>query len=555
MQGVRSRAHVEEAEGRVAVNDSRATAAFARLKREADDGARVAERYAKLAADLREGMFTQQRDLIEDPSRFKAGLCGRRAGKSTCAIRYMLIKAIETPNANVQFITLSAKKARKEIFPDLKRTARRYDLQAEFNETTLTARFPNGAVINLDGVDDVSSIEKFRGSDGGYDLVVIDECKSFVTSTFDELVKEVLMPALADRQGVLVIIGTPGRQLSGPFYDVTNKLAPNIHESKGKRKATSRPYEERESSTWVGVSFQWSLHSWTAEQNVAKPHIWLDHLQTKERNGWSDDEPIWRREYCREWVADDSGYVYAYNPGRNDWEPDPESSNPYGLPDDHEWIYVEGSDLGFDDDFAIEVTAWSETTKEFYLGVYEVTMPGLDIPAIASEFEKAEAVFGEYHARTGDRGGLGKTIFATLAHQYGIDIEAAEKHEKRDYQELLNSELRAGRAKVRKGSKLARQMSMLQWKPDGKTEDKESSPKDACDASLYSWRYIYSAYSKPKERRPDPHSEEAIREQALAHRRRLSQEATRRGLKDSNDNQAESRDRDDEDGRDGDWHS
>ncbi len=253
------------------------------------------------------------------------------------------------------------------------------------------------------------------------------------------------------------------------------------------------------------------------------PHIWRDQLATKRRNKWGDDEPIWRREYRGEWVADDAGYVYAYLSERNDWKPDPDSSNEFGLPEDHEWIYVEGSDLGFDDEFAIEVVAWSETTNVFYLGVHEYTMPGMDVPAIAKAFNESESKFGSFNGRCGDRGGLGKTIFATLGNQYDIEIEPAEKHEKRDFQELLNSELRAGRAKVRKGSKLARQMSMLQWKPDHKTEDKASSPKDACDAALYSWRYIYSAYAKAKPVPLVPDSPQFVVQRMAEYEQRLQQ--------------------------------
>jgi hypothetical protein len=501
----------------------------------------VAELYAKLATDLYSGLFTQQVNLIDDPCRFKAACCTRRAGKSTTAIRYMLIVACRVPNANIQFITLTNKKARKEIWPDLKRTCRKFDLKAQFNEQMLAVRFPNGSSISLEGCENASEIDKFRGSDGGYDLVVIDECKSFAADMFKELLSESLVPALADRMGTLMIIGTPGRFLSGPFYDITSHKAFEVKfrrdDETGEeyRGCTSKPFED-EGEAWVGIRWAWSFHRWYTKDNIAKPHIWREQLAEKKKNGWDNDEPIWRREYQGEWVADDSGYVYAYLSERNDWEPGTgEDCNEFGLPIEHEWVYVEGSDLGFDDEFAIEVVAWSPTTQTFYLGVYEFTMPGMDVPAMAKAYTASEEKFGTFHARCGDRGGLGKTIFATLDNQYAIDIEPAEKHEKRDYQELLNSELRSGRAKVRKGSKLARQMASLQWKADGKTEDKDSSPKDACDAALYSWRYIYSAYSKPAPQKLRPGSAEAIHAQVDEHKLRLKRAAEKRDMMDDDE--------------------
>ena len=546
--------------------DAGLASVFARIKREAGDP-RVADLYSRRAEDLRGGLFPEQQALIDDPHRFKAACCTRRAGKSTCSIHYMVIVACATPEANVQYVTLTGKKARKEIWPELKRVCRRYDLEVKPNEQTMTVYFSNGSVINLDGCEDIGDVDKYRGSDGGYDLVVIDECKSFEAAMFAELVDEAIVPALGDRMGTLLIIGTPGRYLSGRFYEITCDRAASITKRRDPVEnsdtysdeyeyATSRPYAQRDAASWRNVAYAWSFHRWYTKDNVAKPHIWLEQLATKRRNGWRDDEPIWRREYRGEWVSDDSGYVYAYLSERNDWEPDPASKHPFGLPDEHDWIYIEGCDLGFDDDFAIEVVAWSETTTTFYMGVHEVAMPGMDVPAIAKALGESEALFGEFHARTGDRGGLGKTIFATLANQYGIHIEAADKHEKRDFQELLNSELRAGRAKVRKGSKLARQMGMLQWKPDGKTEDKGSSPKDACDAGLYSWRYIYSAYSKPRDVPPAPNTEDFVRARADDAKKRVAREATSQSLRDRDDHWQHDRRVDSDDGErdDGEWH-
>lgn len=539
------------------MNDSRVASAFERIRKEAGDS-KQADLHRKRALELCAGLFRQQLDLIRDPARFKVGLCTRRAGKSTTAIRYMLVLALEHDGSNIQYIALTGKKARKEIWPDLKRVCRAYDVPALFNEVTLTCRIGN-STINLDGCDNAGDVEKYRGSDGGYDLVIIDESKSYEPNMFRELVYDVIGPALADRMGALLIIGTPGRTLAGPFYEITNVHATTISKKDDSiLHATSRPYAERDDSTWQGVDFEWSFHRWYTKDNVAKPHIWLEQLATKKRNQWTDEDPVWRREYQGEWVADDTGYVYRYAQGRNDWHVDEQSANEWGLPADHEWRLLLGCDLGYDDDFAIVVCAWSETSPDFYF-IDEFSRAGLVPDQWVEKIKEFQEKYGSFDVMVGDRGALGKAILANMEQRDGLTIEPADKHEKRDYQELLNSDLLSGRAKVKKGMKLARQMASLQWKPDGKTEDKESSPKDLCDAALYVWRYCYHHYSKPKQTPRHKQEAESIREREADRRRKLGQEMTRRSYMDPEERRLDTidggnewRSLDDDDM--GDWH-
>lgn len=511
-------------------------AAFERVRRERDAATSAVQGNAKLVEHLIAGLFPQQRDLIRDPSRFKAALCTRRAGKSTSAIRYMLIVALEKRGANVQYCALTAKKARKEIWPDLKRTCRQYGIEAVFNETTLTVKL-NDSTINLDGCEDAGEVEKFRGSDGGYDLFIVDESKSYDPGTFSELVYDVVGPALADRMGTLMVIGTPGRTLAGPFFDVTSAGATELKKrDDGSLHALSRPYSERDADAYRDVEFEWSFHRWYTKDNVAKPHIWLEQLATKRRNGWTDEDPVWRREYCGEWVADDKGYVYRYAAGRNDWT-DEEDGNEYGLPSAHDWRYLLGCDIGYDDDFAVVIAAWSESSSTFYF-LEEFGKPGLDVTSQAGVIQSFKDKYNP-DIMVGDRGALGKEIFAEFENRHGLTILPADKHEKRDYQELLNSDLLSGRCKLRKGMRLARQMSSLQWKADGKTEDKESSPKDLCDAALYVWRYCYHHYSKPIPEKLAMQDERRLITTAAERRAKMQREAVHKSFLDSEERRME----------------
>lgn len=473
---------------------------FSRLRRET--GAKWSDYYAKQADKILGELFPQQLALRKDPCRTKAALCPRRAGKSRCSVAYMLDVALRRAEAQVLYITLTRGKAKEIIWTELKKLNRSYELVDPvkgFNETELMMKLENLSTIRLAGCETVSDVEKFRG--GQYDLVIIDECASMSAELFMSLVDDAISPALSDREGTLLIIGTPGRVLNGPFYAATSGKSMIIGEHPerpGEKFAVSRPYAERDQEKWDDVTYSWSFHRWMTRDNVAKPKIWEDQKLIKLRNGWSDDHPQWRREYLGQWVADDSGFVYRYNPERNNWLPDPKSDNPWGLPEGHEWRFVLGMDLGYDDDFAIEVAAWSETCADFYHMPGGFSMPGLDVQAIAQKVLEFQERYGEFDVMVGDRGGLGKLILATLANQYGLQIEAAEKSEKRDHIELLNTDLLHGRCHIATDSILGHQMSILQWdEKNPKIEDRDT-PNHAADAFLYVWRYCYHHFHRKK---------------------------------------------------------
>lgn len=434
---------------------------------------------------LKSILFFQQLDFVEDPDRFKSVLCNRRAGKTTAFAVFILKMCLLRPNALVAYVTMTKGVAKKNIWWILRKLCDAYELGVKWNNTELSGTLPNGSRFFLSGADNVGEIDKLRGSP--LDAVILDESKSFPALLFEELVDEVLVPTLADRMGHLVLGGTPGRILKGPFYLATCGKSQIIIEDEAGRHATCRPYHERLQDKWQGVAYEWSFHRWSSKDNTAMPHIWGEQLQTKKRKGWTDDDPVWRREYLAEWVADDNGMVYRYLEERNGWIPDKVNGNEHGLPDGHEWQYVMGVDLGYDDDFALEVGAYSDTHPHFF-EVYGFNKPGMNIHQIAAKIREVEAMFGGFSMMVGDSAGVGKTIFAELAEVHGISIEPAKKRDKRDHIEILNSNLLNGMIRIRKDSNLAFQMTYLQWDEDRKNED-PNFPNHNTDAFLYLIRH------------------------------------------------------------------
>ena len=112
------------------------------------------------------------------------------------------------------------------------------------------------------------------------------------------------------------------------------------------------------------------------------------------------------------------------------------------------------------------------------------------VPEIASVIKKAQDMFGEFEVMVGDYGGLGKTIMETLAGHYGLNVIPAEKKEKFDHIELLNSDLLSKKAMILHNSGLMQEMETLQWDHTGLKEH-HSCENHCCDAFLYLWRHSY----------------------------------------------------------------
>lgn len=447
--------------------------------------------YVRKAQRLIGRLFPAQRAFVEDEQRRKALLCPRRSGKSYAAAAYLVHTAVTRPGSNCLYLTLTRNSARSILWSPpktgLKFIDAEFELKAHHHNTFLRSTFQNGSVITLAGADSKHEIDKYRGQ--AYDLVVIDECKSFPSFILNELVDQVIGPALNDRLGTLVLMGTPGAILHGVFYDATRVDS-----------AISRCFGDVEHQG----PFVWSTHRWTVADNTAVPHLWAAALADKERNGWSDDNPIWKREYLGEWIADSAGLVFAsYNRTHqrlNDWTPDPKAEAGHGLPLDHEWSFMLGVDLGFDDDAAFVVGAYSETCEDFFV-VESYKQPEMSIGDIAQKIRELEDRFGGFDVLVGDRGGLGKMIFVELDEKYGIHIEPADKHEKRTYIELINADLHEGRIKMEPLCDLALEIQFAQWDERGKNID--SSCADHCiDAFIYMWRHSAHHFGRIRDEGP-----------------------------------------------------
>lgn len=494
-------------------------------------------RQAEKAVLIFEGANPVQRDLILDTSRFIGVLCPRRAGKTFANVSKALHLAEAKAGARILIISLTLKSTVENYWSGapggLFAQNHTYSLGIKFNTTRYTWVHPNGSRGMLVGAETRADIERIRGAAAEADLVIVDECKSFAPSLLNELIESVVEPGLMTRGGQLVMSGTPGSIPLGPFYEATCRLArTGLGEDS---RPTCIPWDEKAAPgpAYTRIAKEdfddlYSLHYWTIQDNVAVPNQWRFALSTKRRRGWSDDHPSWRREYLGQWVSDSSDLVYSFAHGNVEglcsWQPNHATYGVTGLnPHEGPWHLLLGLDLGFVDDSALVLVAYSEQLKELR-HVYDFKAPGMDAQAFCEEVLGIIDIYGMPEMIVADFGGGGaRMILETLNQRFGLSIQAAEKRQKNEYIELINGDFLTHKIKIIHGSDLSHELCGLQWDLSGdakhilartgRLREDPKCPNHLCDALLYIWRFSYHYFSRPSTDAPEKGTDKWIEQQ------------------------------------------
>lgn len=457
---------------------------------------------AEVAQKILAQCHPRQRAFALDPGRRVCGLVARGGGKTTGGRARLLLKATSIYKAKLVYIATTRAQATDLMWSPLKDACEALGIEATFQEVALRCTIKKtGATIRLVGADDLREIEKLRGQ--SFHEVQVDEAASYPARLMEALLHRIVGPRLGDLGGCIVVYGTPGHILAGSFYDATRPGSP-VH----------RPWSERDQFPgWTG----WSSHTWSLEDGAqhvpAMARLWAEALVEKATNEWSDDNPIWLREYRGQWAADNTTHVFRYRPhvdgqAWNQWEPTLRPDGVAILPEGYtDWQYVYGLDLGSKDPFACNVFAFSPSDpKRRIWHVFSFEQREMYAQAIAKLLVGDEAVqsmmrgnglpdrLGGLYGVTGwpaaivaDLAGLGGAVIDELAKVYGIRIKAAEKKDKFGAIEVLNGDLVDGRLRVIKGSTLEQQMMTLQWKPDeyGTPKEDKAQANHSSDAAIY----------------------------------------------------------------------
>ena len=139
-----------------------------------------------------------QWSVFTSDARFRILVAGRRFGK-TFLSQVELCRAAWSLGRLVWYIAPSYKQAKRIAWKPLKQMTRPY-WAGRPNETDLRIELITGGTICLRGADNYDSL---RGD--GLDFLILDEYASIAKEAWPE----VLRPALADKQGKALFIGTP----------------------------------------------------------------------------------------------------------------------------------------------------------------------------------------------------------------------------------------------------------------------------------------------------------------------------------------------------------
>jgi hypothetical protein len=441
---------------------------------------------------LEEHCFDKQLLFITDPAKFKTAYCSRRAGKTEACAADLFHTALNRPNTNSLYITLSRKSAKRIIWRCLLQLDRKYKTNAKVDNVELTLEFPNGSMIYCSGAKDLAEIDKFRGM--ALVKVYIDEAQSF-KPYLRELIDDVIGPALYDYDGSLALIGTPNAACAGVFFDA-------CHQRHGFR--------------------GWKNHHWTIYDNP-----WIERKSGKTveailnqvliDKGITRDDPTFQRESLGVWKYDGNALMYpGFEPKRNVYEK---------LPEGKEYHYVLGCDIGWTDADALAVVAFSKDSPQAYL-VEELVSNKNDITDFVNQVKYLEKKY-TFTKKVMDAGALGKKIQEEIRQRHGLHLEAADKHRKTEYIELLNDDLRTGKFLVERGMIVIEDWRNLQWDKSNPFKWKEDSSfhSDIADAVLYAWReakhFGYEAQQQKHGRNTDAYAIEQEEQAAEALGERL----------------------------------
>ena len=240
-----------------------------------------------------------QKQIHDDPARFKVVVAGRRFGKSVFARMHILLNALYVPGL-YWIVNPTYKQGKMIHWRELKKEVPP-ELITYKNEQELSIELVNGSRIEIKGADNENSL---RGV--GIKGVVFDETADQQPHVFWDIIR----PTLVDSEGWAIFIGTP-RGFNW-FYDLYLK---------GKEGT-----KEKEEG--------WSSYKFTSYDN---PHLNPKEIDEAKR---ATDEDSFAQEYMSEFKKF-KGLIYK------NFNRETHVIEPFEIPNDGEWEIYRAVDFGY----------------------------------------------------------------------------------------------------------------------------------------------------------------------------------------------------------------
>lgn len=412
--------------------------------------------------DIEALSFPKQAAFILDPSKRKAAICSRRAGKTYATILMLIKAALEQPGSQSVFISYTRSTAKNTIWKPLQEFLRKLGIVPTVNKTDLALTLPNGSTIRLQGASKEEDAEKLRGNP--YAIVVLDECGSAeYAHNLDYIVKDLLGISVDETRGTLVMIGTPDIYIDTLFYRVTG-LSPG-----------DQDYEPG-----------WSVHRWTWEDNDSlRPNSKerVSHnirLSLQERLKADPELPLtdgYKREYRGDWILASDQLVYRFNPAKN--------LTPELPPGPYETII--SVDPASNDGTAFVVASFQKGGALYIRESYKLKQ--LDITQVAEHVKDLAERYKPITRYVID--GAAKQAVSEMRSRHKIPWIPTTKSPNYKHNAIsqMNGDFRLSKIKIlaHKNQELLKEYARLTWDPKDPTKERQSLPNDLCDAALYAY--------------------------------------------------------------------
>lgn len=343
------------------------------------------------------------------------------------------------------------------------------------NESKGILVLQNNSRIRLFGVNsNYKEMKKILGQK--LRRVVIDEAGS-MTIDMEQLIYQMIRPALADLNGDIVLAGTCENIPNTFFEAVTTNQEPG-----------------------------WDVYKWTTYDNPYMKAQWeIEVADLIKRNPKILDTSWYKTHYLNEWVTDDNLRCYVVSD--------------YNLIDTQTITgghYILGVDLGYNDDSAFVVAAYSDY-KPFIEIVLSVKSKEMDITDVANKIKQLNKTYN-FDKMVID--GANKQAVEEMKKRHNLPLTIAEKTEKADFIRLMRDDIIQGRIKFVKhgAAELIKELNGLMWLDENKIKTDHRCQDHLHDGCLYLWRTSkhYIPLEEPKNF--DRNSDEFMRE----HERRLA---------------------------------
>jgi phage terminase large subunit len=435
-----------------------------------------AEKEAQNRFNLEDVLFDKQLEVFSNESKRWAIVASRRAGKSYFIAAYLLSFALNNPRTLNLYVGLTRESAKNVLWSIITELIDTYKLPCKANGHLLEIDFENKARILVRGAKDKATIERFRGMK--LSNCVIDEAQSFGNLLVESLVTEIVIPALGDLDGRMIISGTPDPLCNSVLYKVWEG---------------SKPFGGFE-------RFHWSVADNKKFPRFDKitPEQYFDEVCRS--SGMTRDDPKFKREYLGLWAKEEGGLVYGFNP-----KTDYVNCVP---PEVTDWRYVISCDAGFIDSDAIIVCAYSPSHDKAYV-VDAYTDDKQSITSFIDAIMTFKSKYSPSHVII-DSGGGGLKIVEEIRERYKVMATAAQKYSPKSIGcAIVASEFKLGRLKLiynEEVEELGLQLQNIFWRtrigangveeryiPDGrqvKGKENKVLGDDLSDALLYAMRYL-----------------------------------------------------------------